>query len=838
MFYSGISQGTSAVVTGLGDITTARYKRLEQVRNIEKSHFEALPISEQKKFDCPTEVYPEPAEWDSDRIGVVATALAIAADFEDSKKGLESIKTAGHTTSYVYYQEARDFDLFILRPAVYPVEYATPEKAIRFHEFISTLLTSVYKKVNELKPGRQIVFAGAGDGGAMALILAWRIYLSHEKLYYCGNGSNSLNQVSVVTFDTWPIITSERMLNCPLGKHNFLNFKSPLATEKQHRGFESGGFVIDVNSRPNLEHTAHYPEDKVREYIKYPEEWGERMGQNMQDALKLARDAIGRHHAIIKHYSSNAVPAFQMGATEIVLRDHNWCSNELSKRLFDTLGIGPASEARGVFVSCHVMKDNKERSRKSTRRIICNLVSTELQTSISFSEFDLQIIKNSELEYVKQKNRQGDDELRPKQNKWSKCMQEMFHLTTDLREFNPENDGRVLKIDFTPEMVPSQCYFVNRTTSRALRTAYTTNRELFYLIFSKAIHRVKPVTCEGQLKPPVISEKEKGNSERWLEMLRNFWGELMSTMSHDKSLEKDNLEQTANYKIKMMSWPPEYSFPGAFHKMKDLVNTCLAKGSSKDMIDCTRRDSLFAGINTDQKKNQCPLACKNEPQTTAGCERILPCGNGFFVAMRGDGILGAMYSPSRVLFENATPCESKNGKTFYISITDNKPSRLSLQANQMFATFFVDPLHVHNLITRSGDYTPKTFGFKDEPELELKEESDLSVSNRSSETENEEEEEDLPHRIISLIDSQTHTTPTQTKSAGASETELLPNDLLPSEEDKVKTSEEEKETDTSLESSFKSNSATIGPDSSTSKNPLTSSNRPKRNRNKRKKNNN
>ena len=769
MLRSGISAGTNVVLSGVnlvGDYRTNRSSRMEQVQATEKNWFEAFPLQGLIEFECPKEAFPEPAEWKAEYIHVIAAQMVNASDFQEAKQGLEGIKVNGHAATYVFYHQAADFDLFVLRPAIYPTEEPTPEKAVKFHEFVATLLSSVCNKIKQLKPGRQLVFAGAGNGGAMALILAWRFYLYNEQIYHCGKGSNALNQLAVVTFDTWPIITSERMRTCPLGVHNILNFKSALSVEQHSpRGFETGGYVIDVNSKPSFEHTAFYEERLVSDYIKYPESWSE---QNYQEALKTARIAIGQHHAITKHYSSNAVPAFQMGAREIVVRDHKWCANELSKKLIDPLGVSLRTGSGEILVTCRVVKENDDRLRSLVRSIVCSLMSKGQAASVDFAKFTLEIVKTSEPEVPKLSTSSSSATGKQSSNsssssnsvtatagkksrrdgQWKQCLADMFRISADIGSFNPEEPKRVWSFDFTPAKEPSLCYFRNETTVDLLKIAYTSNRELFYTIFSKVIHRPKPRSCEKVLLPPTIPEKDKGNSDYWLQMMRSFWGELITTTSHDNGQENNNLEATNNYIINILSWPSDYSFPNAFQSLMADVNVCLANHSTKDLVDCTRKDSQFAGVNPESKKNQCPLACLKEPLTTAGCERILPCGNGFFVAMRGSGVVSGLYSPSKDAYSRATPCESKNGRTFHLSIEDKKASLLNM--NQMYSTLLVDPHLVPKLIQRSkSSVTPNiTNTIKTAPIVKVEVEVD---TDEESEEETESDEGDDDEKIDGTV---------------------------------------------------------------------------------------
>ena len=702
------------------DIVTKRNERLDTVKLWEKKVFEETkPKNKFTDFgNCPPSTFLEPAEWDNSRIKNISGVLASISDFDPKSGELIELQTHPKTT-YVYYQSCKDYDLFALRPAIYPdVNEKTPELALKYHTFIERLMNSVLNKIGT-NPSRQIVFAGAGEAGAMALILAWRVYLSNDYLAGCGYNSNSLNQVAVVTFDTRSIVTQGRMENCPLGRHNILNFMSIDKQKDKHRKFDIGGYMIPVNSNPNIEHTASYPDEEILHYIENPEWKGKFFDLNQNGPVKLARKLIANHHAITKHASQNSSSAFKEFAPDILVRDHEWCAKKMSNILSLETGL------KEGIIGYEIIKDQGNRIKKSQREVMFTLKSRSEGNKVIIATFSLEILKSNEESQVKIpplipiSDRKISDRKKAKSEKWLNCINDLFSMLTNLKFFSPSNYGAKEDFEYTPAKFPARCVFTNLNTARNLKVAYTTDREAFYSIFSQILHREKPQSCEGQLKPPTIPDEDKGNRDLWLAMFKKFWGDVGSLVNanrdHDTLLSLGNIEFTERFKVATISGPPEYIFPYSFANLVDDINKCLSKNLGSSMINCKREDSLFAGINSDGI-NQCPAACKYEMGNTAGCERVLPCnrGNrgrgGIFLMMRGKPRVDLpiiIPNETTAAYMSSIPCEVDHGHTFHFEIGDKSRSIYNYQ--QMFATICIDPIRVDSLIK----WDPKKIAHKD-----------------------------------------------------------------------------------------------------------------------------
>ena len=711
--YFGIFSNTVSYMMDTGysiaDLITKRDARIDSVRHYEKKIFEET--KPRGRFtdwvNCPP-AFPEPAEWEVNRIKNISSVLASISDFEPKSIDLVELATPSHPkTTYIYYQSCNDYDLFALRPAIYPeVEDKTPELALRYHMFIDTLISSVFNKIGP-KPKRQIVFAGAGEAGAMALILAWRIYLSNDHLVGCGYSSNALNQVAVVTFDTRSIVTQGRMENCPLGRHNILNFMSKDAAKLKdvHRGFDIGGYLIPLDSNPNFEHTASYPNEKILHYIEYPPDWKGKLDLNSNVAVNLARKLIANHHAITKHASQNAFSAFKEFGPNILVRDHEWCAEKMRNVLSLQTGL------KEGMIGFEIVKDHENHVKNSPREVLFTLKSRSEGNKVIFANFSLEILKSGETSQIKVSppipisEMKISDRKKSKLEKWSRCIDDLFSMSTNLRSFSPNNYGSAAEFEYTAAKFPARCLFTNLNTASNLETAYTMDREAFYSIFSQILHREKPQSCEGQLRPPTIPDEDKGNRDAWLSLFKRFWGDVINLVKVHQNRETlqalGNIESTERFAVETISSPKDYIFPHSFANLVNEINKCLSKNLGSSMINCKHPDSLFAGINNGTGINQCPAACKYEMGNTAGCERVLPCpkAKGIFLMMRGKSMvdLPIINNDTRAAYMTSIPCEVDHGRTFHFMIMDKSKGLLNLQ-NQMYATICIDPIRVDSLI--------------------------------------------------------------------------------------------------------------------------------------------
>jgi hypothetical protein len=745
----------------ISDKWTNRIERLDKLKIQEKGYFEERPRNEFTDYaNCPAAAFPEPGEWDVERIKEISATLASISDFEP--KGADivelKVKKGSHKTTYLFYQSGKDFELFALRPVIYPnVAECTPERAIKYHLFINDLLGLVSEKIGKI-PKRQIVFAGAGEAGAMALILAWRIYINNEYLVACGESNNTLNQINVITFDTRAIVTENRMETCPLSRHNMLNFMSQKALEQvgSHRGFVIGGYIISVDSSINFKHSAKYNKNDITDYISYPKEWEEKIKTNQTMAEELAEKFIADHHAITKHHSQNAWAAFKDFALETILvRDHDWCATEMIKNLSLSMGLSEN------VISFEIVKDQSNRLKKSPREVRFKLKTSN---KINIAIFSVEILKDDEKPQTVVKplpeisEMKISEQKKAKLLKWNKCINDLFSMSQNYKSFSPLTYGKATEpLEFTIGKFPAQCSFINLNTSFHSKTAYTTNPEAFLSMFGEVWHRKKPQSCEGQLHPPKLTKEERGNRDIWLTMFKNFWSDAMNLVGTHKrpdSLQAlGNIKNIGNYELEVISGPQGYMFPWSFNNLMEEINNCISNNDGSSMINCRKPASLFSGVNHWSKRNKCPFACYYEGDNTAGCESVLPCREpGIFIFMRGDSKVEfdiPLYkNETKERYMSSIPCGEYHGRTFHFSIKDTSPglpyiSGIPYIQTKMFTTICFDPIRVPFLL-KTEDLSQPNINF---PNTEGPRDTELNIEEfdfENLESESEDEEPTIP----------------------------------------------------------------------------------------------
>jgi hypothetical protein len=286
---------------------------------------------------------------------------------------------------------------------------------------------------------------------------------------------------------------------------------------------------------------------------------------------------------------------------------------------------------------------------------------------------------------------------------WTRCLQDMFSRTTNLRMFAPLNrESFVRDMPAAVKLmsgaleqgakVPRQCRFQNDTDYDLLMNAYYANSKLFYRLWHGVITSTerKPASCGPVMAPSTVDDE--GNASKWLEELKTFLNEI--PLDSQAMANRTGVVETARFKLTTLDWPPEYPFPASFPNVLTRLRSCLAQLKSSTAYDCDHPATLFAGLN-DGCSSYCPLACE-KMRKSAGCNRTYNCGDDIHVSVHGDSRMGSLYNETRDRYVKAMRCDAAYGFSFHF-VLEIKPVSLgllgsltsSMSVSKFYGSFFM-----------------------------------------------------------------------------------------------------------------------------------------------------